>query len=550
MTLDFFFSPDRPIALVLNASIGVLMLVSFYELLRTWASLRTLLGELDQLGSAPSPSSGADLVALVDGQFSSPELHRRVIQLRDLGAARQSIDIEMLAAVSAERFRSAMPLSRWAASILVLLGLAGTLVGLSLALNDLSAVLDGSLGAAAMAAEILSTLGQMKIAFSTTLAGVTGAILVGSGVYGVRQLQSRAILELEDLTATCWVPLFDTTEAAQLVDAVKQLQFIRHALEEGLDHTAQSVLRGFDKIESELFERGTEILQQLEAVRDATLTIIGQKPEGAPSLAEYVETVKATTLELQHGVTAIGTLLPEMEARLQNAIRQQNDALESTLSDHTTKVVPILERQEEAAAHLNAAIQAEVGRLNEVHDILEGLSETMDRASATWAKADESIQKLGDQTADALRDGLGDALSSIESLIASHTDSQIQITRMLERSEATNAELVSLTGDQSRRTQKFAQEMVGEIRSAVQESLDKISGHLVRVDQDGFEKVRASVAEVRREIRDAASPPIPGLTRRDGHHKASSAADGAGGEDSAEATDDLADLSRRLDELN
>ena len=505
--IEFFLPPDQPVGVFLNLVIAAIAAVGIVQVVHTSVNdVRTTLKDLENLEQNGQQDHSDALLTLAEKAKPNGLVHHRLVLLKKLQLSGEPVDTEMLAAISAETFRDAAPIARWGTSILVLLGLAGTLVGLSLAVSELSTtLLRGGMGTQKMVDAILATLGRMEVAFSTTLAGVGGAVLVGSVLAILRHQQSRAIRKLEELSSTQWAPLFKITEESRMGDAVKELEATREILKEGLDQTLTDVRVGFEALGNQFCDQSTELLNQVGSLRDATLEIIGERSEDSLSLAQYVETVKATTEELQEGVRASGQLLPRVQHALEETIRSEQQSLAHTLTEHTRAVRPVLERQEAAAKALGEAVSGERALLAELQDVLKRLNSSFEAASGTWEQgADQAIEKMGRETAEALRDGLRETLTSVARLTEEQSKSQQRVTMSLDEFQATYRETMRLLADQSRRALNQSQEMVEGIRATLRESLDLMGERLIGSQRGSSDRVATSLNALGRELRDLA----------------------------------------------
>ena len=240
--IEFFLPLDQPVGVFLNLVIAAIAAVGIAQAVQTLVNdVRTTLKDLASLEEKGQQDHSEALLALARKAKPNGLVQHRLVLLKRLQLSGEPVDTEVLAAISAETFRDAAPIARWGTSVLVLLGLAGTLVGLSLAVAELSTLLGGGMGTQEMVNAILATLGRMKVAFSTTLAGVGGAVLVGSVLAMLRHQQSRAIRKLEELSSTQWAPLFKTTEESRMGDAVEELEATRK-MESGLRENRTSRL--------------------------------------------------------------------------------------------------------------------------------------------------------------------------------------------------------------------------------------------------------------------------------------------------------------------
>jgi len=471
--IEFFFPGDQPVALWLNLLIGLLAAGSLLEIFLAsqtlWQTEKDLIQASDNTKKLDG-HRGSNATAVLRRDLSAgSEASKRLQLLADSEGNSAPIDSEMLAAISAEAFRDAAPVARLATSTLVLLGLAGTLVGLSFAVVELTGALDGNLlNTDEMVETILATLGQMKVAFSTTLAGVSGAMVVGAGLASLRHRQSVALRKLEELTNTKWLPLFQTTEESRLSDVVNEIRML---------------------------------VTEVESVRDATLEILGERGDESPSLAEYVDSVRQTTQELEKGVKQTSALLPEIQKALEETIRYEHESLTSALTQHTEAVEPLLRKQEAAAQALHEAVSGELKRLVELQGLLGRLSDSFEAAKGTWEEADRAIERMGDETAQAIREGLSEALEGVARLTEQQARSHERMSSVLGDFQRTQEDAMGLLAEQSHRSLNQTREMVDEIRATVRESLERVAQSLVESQRGTGAEVSTGIQALARELR-------------------------------------------------
>jgi hypothetical protein len=534
MLFEFFFS--TPVATGLNLAIAVVTVASLLQAAHAFSrQVRRAERDLRQVGGTPDGDAAA-LVSKAKEAAAGGLVRKRLDALAQFKAHGQPVDVEMLAAISAEEVRDAAPLARWATTSLVLLGLSGTLLGLSLAVGELSGLLAPGqiVDVQEISQAILGTLAQMKVAFSTTLAGVGGAIVVGSAMAHLRHHQSRVVRELEEISTTQWVPLFQTTEESRMGDAVKELEETRKGLDDGLKKILGRVETGFRELSNQFGARSKALLDHVESLRDATLKVIGEREEGSLSLSDYVGAVQDTTDELQQAVQASADMLPEIRRVLEETIRSEQQSLATTLAAHTEALRPVLEEQQRAAAGLADAVGGELERMKELESVLERLTASFEAARATWEKADKSIEKMGRETRAALEEGLKDSLDAVTELTDKQSMSQERVMRALEGFQATHEETLKILADQSRRALNQSQEMVEEVRETLKESLSLVGDRLIQAQEGQGVKIESGLNALGRELRDLAAPAAAGGSRAHRSRSPSEATsrasgDGAGG---------------------
>src|SRR5206468_4273739 len=136
--------------------------------------------------------AGADIVAVLGIPRESLTGRRveRVLQLRSAGLRHPTI----LRELSADRIAGSGALARYIGAILTLLGLLGTVLGLSFALFNIQEAM-GKVGNLSAFPELLRALGQtllgMRTAFACTMAGLVAALLLSAFNHGVGRVQAR-----------------------------------------------------------------------------------------------------------------------------------------------------------------------------------------------------------------------------------------------------------------------------------------------------------------------------------------------------------------------
>jgi hypothetical protein len=473
----FFFSLDQPATLILNPLIWGITIAGLVQIVRSFRfTTQNLRADLDKMRSGDL-TSGDEMLARARTLSGVSPVRKRLEQLEDLHVRGEPVDGEILAAIAAEEFRDAAPMARWATSVLVLLGLAGTLIGLGLAVSGLSSALgsggEGVPDPKGIVDAILATLGGMRVAFSTTLSGVFGAVLVGSGLAALRHAQSEQIRRMESLSATRWAPAFQTSEESRMSDVVEQLEGVR---------------------------------KQTRLLVERTVEIIGEREGDELSLADYVRTVKDTTSELQGAVDSVSELLPSMEESLERTIRAEHESLGKALTAHTSVVEPLLQEQQRAAGALAEAVAGELDRIGEIRDVLERLNNSFEGARGTWEKADKAIERMEQATAGALRDGFRDSLSAVARLTEEQARSQQRVTEALDAFQATNRQTMASLADASNRALNHSQEVVSEIRQTLQESLERVGERLIESQRGTSDQVATGLSALGRELRDLSVP--------------------------------------------
>lgn len=511
MELSFFFDPERPVALWLNLVIAFLTVSSVLELAVSY--MRSIAPEVKALGVLERATLDEDSCSRLGATLPSrTATKRRVSDFLDSHRRRRPIDAEALTAVTTEEFRSRIPLSRTVAALLVLLGLAGTLWGLGIAIFQLSDTLSGStVTTDGMKTAILGTLGGMQTAFSTTLAGVTGAVLLSFLIGGYRQQQSALLRRLEHLAATRLQPLFQVSEASLLGDATTHLQLISEIIEARFEDISEAIrergsrlegeLRsGFVAIEESFAERSAHLISAVEDVRNATLEILGEREPGTPSLAEYVKTVQVATAGLERSVGSLGEMIPSLQSAIDDTIARNHKSLKDALTEHATQVHSILAQQAASADGLSVATDNAGVQLEELSGVMGRLSSTLENAGQASRKMEGLVEEMSRDIHDSIARGLSSVIADVSRLTEGSNDAQGRVMAALRDFEAQlNGTLQSLQG-QGARVHQRSEELIGELRQTVRESMDQVGQVMAASTKSGHSDIANALRELAREF--------------------------------------------------
>lgn len=361
----FFFSADRPIALIINVVITVFGGLAIRQLI----SARKRVKEqeqraLERLRAASGPDTTVDQVIATAAKLHEHSLaRRRIFELRDCREGGQPIDQHVLATLAASELDRNIAFARWVAPSLVLLGLAGTLGGLSLAVGAANTLLESAQAGtlAGLKDAVTSTFGGITVAFSTTLWGVIWTFAVGLTLSVARREQSAFLEELERFTALHLLNLFQTSPGLALAQAAQKLTAIERQLDSSLRevidqlHTRGQALTvtvedRFQGLTRELATASAELLRRFEATHVAVDRLLGTPEAEAPSLHQ-------TLGHLREGVTAFGAavgdlqrLAPALGESIARQVDRQTADLHQTLHEYTTGFAQAAAQQEQSLA--------------------------------------------------------------------------------------------------------------------------------------------------------------------------------------------------------
>jgi hypothetical protein len=330
--------------------IAAIVLVFFLAVVLLWRYQRGLPAEHEALERVewnykkllPTQERNPDVInqqLLIDVDRDTAAAER-VIKLHSIRSQGGDFEQAPLAEVLATREGAKISFAKYVSSILVLLGLCGAILGLSnlvfqmgpelrtmQELNKRSATTPNPSGAGAAAGQtdnpvdksidglidtMANSLAHTWSAFAASLLGIITSIGLLYFNLRISGRQVKFLTELEDLTATKLIPIFnpprELAELSGAVEAFKEASTYVSALSSDLEKTSTRVvdsMLNFDEIVYK-FRAGTETLQQNhERIYDAQTAML-------EVAQEHGETIKNIDGHLGHSRQTIETLVNVM----------------------------------------------------------------------------------------------------------------------------------------------------------------------------------------------------------------------------------------------
>lgn len=516
MVLDLFFSPERPFAFTLNLVILTLTLVAISRAVHV--ILVAMRDERDAIVkvSRVQPPTREGVVAAVAS--SSTNVESRVQDLAAFHRSKHEVDAASLTGLTTAAFRTQLASADGIGRSLVTLGLFGTLWGLGSAVTHLAGTISSNtMTARALTSAILGTLGGLQTAFGTTLAGLVGALLVGLMVGLARSRQEAVLRETERIMSTTLVPLFDTSQESSLADAAKALEAMQRRVADDMlaiiskleaEGTAlrNRLEEDFDRLENAFHLRADQLVQATGKALESTLSIIGERAEGEPTLAEYIRTVRATVNELQASVHAASSLIPQLETRLLEAVERQKAGLEDVFSRHEQAMEPLLYRQAESIEMLAGVAKQNVESAGTLTETLAQFSKELDSARTRWADLDEKIVEIGRSCQQGIHNGLS---AVVTELFEGRQDETAERERIARHLATFDTELRShLERLQEERNRVLAQmtELVEVTRDTVRAAVLEVGERLGEREDANGRELTLAVENLARELRGLVGP--------------------------------------------
>ena len=265
------------------------------------------------------------------------------------------IDPSTLADALAEREQGRVAIARYIAGTLILLGLLGTFVGLVVTVGgvtkvvsalDLSHQTDMSQFLVQLKEGIRQPLDGMGLAFSTSLVGLAGSMILGIGALGLASAQAAWTGKLEEITALCTPTSTNAMGAsgpglqwredatgdevlAELVAAGHFLHGLQHSAHEQLMRTAKTAehsARALEQLTTRI-ENLTAPLQRVEQRNAELCKLVSESNEHARASTELLQLL-AEQAKLQRDQLRESGLLQSSE--LTDALRNlQGGVIES-----------------------------------------------------------------------------------------------------------------------------------------------------------------------------------------------------------------------------
>ena len=530
---ELFFSPDRPLAYALNTLIILLAAFAISSTLRVHLQLVPREREALKKVIGLSSPSRADVEGALKGSQSI--LNERVQDLAAFKAQRHPVDVGAVTGLTAAAFREQLITPRGIGRSLILLGLFGTLWGLGVAVTHLAVTLSGQVfDAESLAGAILGTLGGMQTAFGTTLMGLVGTLVVGGFVGRARSAQAAVLQDIERVLATRLVPIYDSSEAGLLSEVAKSLDDVQQKLAQDLERIVSQVRmqgealgsqlrREFDEIEAAFERRAEQLIETTGQALTSTLSVIGERHEDEPTLAEYVRSVQAVTGELDQAVRSASGLIPTLESRLLRIIEEHRSGLEKALSSHQEASTKVAAQQVEAAQALVESTKEGRKQSESLEATLAQVSQALEGARESWKRTDQVVEQVGERCYRAIEEGLRSFVNKLDQERVDTAEERARVARALTSFQGSLSSSLDQMREERSASLRMATELVESVREAVDSGVRDVGKALEGKSQDVGTEVRRAIEELSQELREL----IP--VRQRGRSRSGLSHDGEGG---------------------
>ena len=321
-------------------------------------------------------------------------------RLRDAGQGGP----EAIGVVEETRQGLRLDMPRYLTSILVLLGLAGTIAGLRGIIGQLNGALAG---AASDPAALLQALGPMRSAFSCSLLGITTSVILAFALTHVERAQGELMASLEETVTLDVIPLIcPASEEAQMHQMTTVLE------------NSQRFLADFGETLGASRAFFAETLGT--AVRSAAQELQSRLSEATGALQQSLEEMRGTAATLSESTQNVLQYRAELEAERQ----QLEDYLRESarqLAGLSHAVLDPLQNAAEGLAVNSRAIEAVVLRNHEDREALRQETAAVVESLQTMVGAMTEEKRAITGMAEQARGVLADSAAGLSHQIADHT---------------------------------------------------------------------------------------------------------------------------------
>jgi hypothetical protein len=416
----------------------------------------------------------------------------------DAGQARiESASPLLRALLSARLDRTALPVpgavfAPYLLSLLVMLGLLGTFLGLFETLRGASQALDASADVEALRGGLRAPIGGLMRAFGTSAAGVASSAMLGLAAVLVRRDASRFSVALHSVasgTLAHYAPAhrqlvaLETlaeqgrawpTAAAALTEAVAQLRTLEHSWKQAHAEAASDQQRQLARASEQLsaaLERGIErhaaaaaqTQQQLGQASTEIREAIGRGVERAAQVSR-----EAVSPLLAQAVAEHGAAVREHLGGVREELRLAGVELTRELTSSADAVRAQLDRGREADARQEGRAEALLARLTEASGVIASAAQAQTDALGDFVSASEERQR---ESESAREQRLGELLGTWQALARQQADGLAALEHNSEQrqqqAEASRAQQLSQLLES---WQNLAREQAERLGSAEQSS--------------------------------------------------------------------------------
>lgn len=313
-------------------------------------------------------------------------IYRRI---HDLGKIKQNggeIDHDVLGDIHAGATSRKAGLSNYILGILIILGLVGTLWGLTTAVIEVQPLLqdiDDLDQLPQISRALQETLKGMGTAFKTTLAGLVTSLGLGALGWLFSLLNSAFLTQFETVVATEIIPPFKQTPESLIESSVDQLQV---SVGEFKLATEDNVRRMQESIQQLTEKSWDAYLEQQYVIANELREIPGELRESLGGISEYQVLIKSTVAsfekmtenfmtEISKNQSAVDTMVEEFRTLTEKSMSQVSEYQAALLEGLENVVSEFKEESTELKTTIRDAQSSQAKFIDELANNLAGILE-------------------------------------------------------------------------------------------------------------------------------------------------------------------------------
>lgn len=340
--------------------------------------------DLENSGRAPAGNQWAPMVR----REKDRDVVTRAIRTVYLNRNREP-DLEALASVLSQAEASQLAFARMAPNLIFLCGLAGTVVGILLAVGGLATVLGRGDGAPEFTERVASALGAIPPAFLATLLGIMCALAYAWAINGAIKAQSDLLARVQEFILTEVAPILIPERRDRGVEA------LRTAVEQLSEHLVV-LPRVLDKATEDLTQSMTSASAQITEALAVAKEVSVRSSESAQQIAGASGALRESAAALEKTHDELAHLHEQMLqefAKTQSKIDTGIEVAVSRLGDATRAHLEGMVAGSEAFRESTAEVGARLSRAAQtLASVSEGIT-SLD--SAVRNQAEELWQRVG-----------------------------------------------------------------------------------------------------------------------------------------------------------
>ena len=401
-------------------------------------------------------------------------IYRRIRDLVNIKQNGGEIDNDVLGDIHAGAASRKAGLSNYILGILIILGLVGTLWGLTTAVIEVQPLLqdiDDLDQLPKISIALQETLKGMGTAFKTTLAGLVTSLGLGALGWFFSLSNSAFLTQFETVVATEIIPYFKQTSESAIESSVDQLQVsvgeFKLATEDNVRKMQESI--------QQLTEKSWDAyLEQQYVIANELREIPGELRESLGGINEYQVLIKFTVESFEKMTENFMTEISKHQSTVDTMVNDFKELTTHSMSQVSEYQVALREGLESAVPELEAESEALKATIRESQksqaEFIEHLASTLKRQLQSITDRQQNMEEGLRETVVDIREVAGELQLGIRSTVESF--GKITENFMTEISQHQSA-VNTVVNDFKEMTQESISQ-VSEYQSALLEGLENV----------------------------------------------------------------------------